>query len=489
MKYYVRSGGKIYGPADEGKIAEKVATGFFSSNCLISVDREEWVPMSPEEPQEPDEAVEVRLTPKEPEEVRRTDNPKTVSVNKPATVVVPNVIRLSAADIVSDGVVAPKKADGGWNVAVTIIACLFLLLLFAAAGWLLYSKFAAPGVSVLPPIPGGAAPRRPAPRASTSGKSAPGPATTSFKEVCKNYQSAVGVVVVTLEDSDGRLLTNIGNISVNCYQPVGTAFAIASGKFATNCHVAYAVKDAKNGVLKNILLRVYMAEARKHGVKSEEEFAEFCRKNQSAIAADRKYLQENVRVRSVEIRLSHSDGESLPVTGVQIHPRYKANGADFKNAEFDVAILTTSKNAPTYFRLAGTDVLYNLAQGQKIAYLGFPMEGLLDDGALNIEKPEATFKSGTVNKITDFNNVHGDPKNNRSLVHDIPTVGGASGSPIFLDNGEVVAVLWGGNHNFDENGRRTASAAQHNFAVRIDSLAAVEDEPVHNISEWLGEKK
>ena len=315
-----------------------------------------------------------------------------------------------------------------------------------------------------------------------------GPRTRNFEEVCTYYRGAVGVVVVTLEDSDGKLLEKIGTIETNCYHPIGTAFAIAGNKFATNCHVAYEIKDVKNGVVDSILRKVFVAEAKKRGVKTEEELMAFFRENQEAIARGRKFLQEKVRIRNVEIRLSHSDGECLPVTGVQIHPRYKVNSADFKNAEFDVAILTTSKNASTYFRIADTDELYELSQGQKIAYLGFPMEGILDAGSLNIEKPEATFKSGTINKITDFNNVHGDPRNNKSLIHDIPTVGGASGSPIFLDSGVVVAILWGANHNFDRDGERTASAAQHNFAVRIDSLDAVEEEKIHDIQDWIGEK-
>ena len=254
----------------------------------------------------------------------------------------------------------------------------------------------------------------------------------------------------------------------------------------TNCHVAYAVKDQKNGVLEDILFRYYIAEAKKHGVKSDAGFKAFCEKNKDVIANDRKFLQENVRVRKVEIRLAHSDGMTLPVTGVQIHPRYKTSSP---SGEFDLAILHTAKNTPVYFKMADTDVLYDLHQGQRIAYLGFPMENLADDGGLNLERPEATFKSGTINKITDFDNVHGDPRHNRSLTHDIPTVGGASGSPVFLENGEVIAVVWGMSGGRDNQGRRIVSAAQHNFAVRIDSLDAVKEEKVHDINDWLGEKR
>lgn len=494
MKYYIKSAGKVYGPAEEHKIAAKIACGFFSENCLISTDREEWIPWpvnAPEVPEEP----ELRPVPEEPEapppriEPPRIERPRPEQIGL-ARPVQPGVIRLTAEDIVADGA-APK--GGGVRRAVLIVVIIILLALLAAGGWLLYDKLATPGVSAPRPGRGGSASRRSAPRVSAPGKSAPGPATKSFQEVCDNYQNAVGVVVVTLGDSEGNLLTKIGNITIDCDQPIGTAFAIDGDKFVTNCHVAYGIKDTKSGVLENILLRVYIAEAKKRGVKSDAEFAEFCNKNRKSIIADREFLQKNMQVRRVEIRLSNSNGMALPVTGVQIHPRYKTHCTTKEDAnrnhEFDVAILTTAKKTPTYFRIAGIDELYKLSQGQPIAYLGFPMEGLADHGGLNIEKPEATFKSGSVNKITDFNNIHGDPKNNRSLVHDIPTVGGASGSPIFLENGEVVAVAWGASHNLDENGKRTASAAQHNFAVRIDALEAVEEEKVHDISEWLGENK
>lgn len=42
MKYYVKNDGKIYGPADEAKIRSKIAEGFFSRECLVSVDRIAW---------------------------------------------------------------------------------------------------------------------------------------------------------------------------------------------------------------------------------------------------------------------------------------------------------------------------------------------------------------------------------------------------------------------------------------------------------------
>ena len=390
----------------------------------------------------------------------------------------PQVIGPGASNISPAIVAPPKKHAPKWLWIILIVVGTLIAL--AAVGVMVFAE------------------KAPAPKAGLnhfirSAGVAEFPPAENFEEVCANYQSAVGVLVVTLEDSDGELLTKIGDSPVDCFQPVGTAFAVGENKFVTNCHVAYGIKDQKNGVLELTLRNFYHAMAQKSGARTEEEIAEFFKKNQKSINADRKYLQEHVRVRCVEIRLSHSDGMTLPVTGVQIHPRYKADASSeediYKNAEFDVAILTTSQKAPVYFHCADNKTLYQLTPGRRIAYLGFPMEGLENDGGLNIDKPEATFKDGTINKVTNFDNAHGEAKDNKAITHSIPTVGGASGSPVFLENGEVVAVAWGASFNYDQDGNRIASAALHNFAVRIDSLDAVEGEPVCDIREWLEERK
>ena len=42
MKYYIRSNGKVYGPVEENKIRDRVLSGFFSENSLVSTDQKEW---------------------------------------------------------------------------------------------------------------------------------------------------------------------------------------------------------------------------------------------------------------------------------------------------------------------------------------------------------------------------------------------------------------------------------------------------------------
>ena len=503
MKYYVRSGNKTYGPVEENKIRAKIAKGFFSPDCMVSVDRQEWKPLPTETPRPTVSAFHKAAA--------------AFSGGSDAAAAPPPRIRM-ARPIVDDGgddvgaagpqpeeeePVMPRAVDDGDSrsfkfrslaICGSFLISLIIVIVGASFGYkVINNSGKSTGTSA--PVgrrgPGGrkktsvpSQPKRPQPD-----KSQPGKLAQNFEEVCANYQNAVGVVVVTLEDSDGKLLTKIGGFDVNCYEPIGTAFAVAGNKFVTNCHVAYGIKDQKSDVVNGILARIVIVAARKSGVKTEDQLNIFIERNKDDIEKVRRYLQEKVRVRNVEIRLSHSDGKSLQVTGVQIHPRYKADSNETGNAEFDVAILTTAKSAPVYFRRADTQTLHQLSPGRKVAYLGFPMEGLSNDGGLNINKPEATFKDGTINKVTDFNNVHGEAKNNKSITHSIPATGGASGSPIFLENGEVVAVLWGGSISIDGRGNRTASAAQHNFAVRIDSLDMVEEEKIHDINSWLGGNK
>ena len=451
MKYYIRSNGKIYGPVEENKIRDRVLSGFFSENSLISTDLKEWSCL-----------------------------PQSIPILRPAVVREENDlpdpveesphIRLSGDDMLHPAEIykEPGPPPSNRKFVTVLAAVIFLLLLLLGVGaYFFLTRFAV----------------------GQHGAAAPG----DFQQVCKLYQASVGIVTVTLEDSDGKLLGgNIGNFKVLPDHPIGTAFAVDKNKFATNCHVAYGIKDQKNGVLKKVLLQILFESARKNGVRTQDDFLQYCKKNEKNIEEIRNYLHANVRVRNVEIRLAHSGGRVLNITGVQIHPRYQAEPDDdfaFKNGEFDVAILTTAESVERFFKIASTKKLHSLAQGQEIAYIGFPMEGLLDNGNLDLNRPEAIFKSGTINKITDFNNVFSTPEFNKSIIHDIPAAGGASGSPIFLPDGEVIAILWGVTHTGKNQQGRIASAIQHNMAVRIDSLDIVGKQKTYNLQDWLGEAK
>lgn len=439
-KYYIKQNGKVYGPVDENKIHNRIASGFFSTHCLISPNQKDWVP------------VYELLTP--PVMLSAPDRTSQDAYGAP-------VYRLSSENLVGE----PKAQAGKPPRAIpryVVIAC-------AAVSILLLFCFCFGAYFLLSPI-------------LSSHR------TADFQQICEQYQSAVGVVVVALENSEGKLLEN-SELNIKPWYPIGTAFAIGPNLFATNCHVAYGIKDQKQSLVENVLMYILFEQARQEGVRTREDFQRFLKKNEEDIQKAKDFLTQNLRVRNVEIRLAHSGGKSLQITGVQIHPRYQAMSNEHRNGEFDVALLTTGSPISTFFKIAPPKVLYKLAAGQHIAYIGFPMEGLHANGNLDINNPEATFKSGSISKVTDFNNVASAPERNKSITHDIPATGGASGSPIFLPDGQVVAILWGVNFVDRNSEGRVASAVQMNWAVRIDSLDAVRQQPMIPWQEWVGRTK
>ena len=445
MKYYIKSKGVTFGPVEDSKIKRYLETGFFSLNSMVSADLKNWLPVQ--------NCISI-----EPEIIVKSAQGEDSQ----------HVFRLTEDNVIDRSALRGHRGWFSANSRLLIygVCSLLVVALLGVGGYCLF-KF-----DVLEDVI----------------KKSP----ADFQQVCQKYQSAVGVVTVTLEDSDGKLLSKIGRFDVSAVHPIGTAFAIGKNQFATNCHVAYGVKDQKSGVLEDIRWKIIASVAKDSGVRTEQEFYRYLDKNQKEIENLRVFLHNHVRVRSVEIRLAHSGGRALNVIGVQIHPRYQANPSrerEFKNSEFDVAILTTAEDVDNPFDIASKSTLYKLASGQEIAYIGFPMEGLDDNGNMDLDRPEAIFKQGTINKITDFNNVFSTPEFNKSIIHDIPAAGGASGSPIFLANGKVVAILWGVTHASANGKVRIASAVQHNMAVRIDSLDIVKRQKIHDISEWLGEQK
>ena len=282
----------------------------------------------------------------------------------------------------------------------------------------------------------------------------------SLPAVYQKKQRAIGLVTITFQAKEGGLET----------VPIGTAFAISKNKFVTNAHVAYAVKNGFEENLVTPLLINYFNEEAKKKRKSLEAYLQEIGER-GIEQARTKFLEfwkdRGVKIRDIEIRLNHSNGESFRVAKVQVHPRYNPNGKE--SGEFDVAVFEIIGKTDCYFDVASSRELYGLKTGTPVASAGFPMEGL-QNGDLNINKPEASYASGDIKKITDFENKDGGKENNKSITHSIPAAGGASGSPIFTANGKVVAVLWGVHHGLRTIQGRVPSGLLHNRAVRIDQI-------------------
>jgi hypothetical protein len=169
----------------------------------------------------------------------------------------------------------------------------------------------------------------------------------------------------------------------------------------------------------------------------------------------------------------------LRIVGTRLHPRYNKEGVNFEGREaavpgYDVGLLLTEADAPTVLPIAGARELARVDSGYRIAYLGFPMEGMAG-GGVDVRNPVATMQSGIVTSATDFWLGQAEYDNRLLIQHNLGATGGASGSPVFNADGEVVAVLSAGNvsgvlRTGSGDIARVPSGVLVNFAQRVDIL-------------------
>jgi len=171
------------------------------------------------------------------------------------------------------------------------------------------------------------------------------------------------------------------------------------------------------------------------------------------------------------------------VTRAVMHPKYGASGLNSQGKQMavpanDVALLTVEDPQATHFRIATPDKLARFVDqkfGQKVAYLGFPMEGMAG-GGVNHGSPAAVFKSGVVAHVTDWW-LSGDVQfpHAQLIQHDLGVAGGASGSPLFDIDGDVIGIVSAGNMSegidtINGGRKRIPSGVMLNFAQRVDLL-------------------
>lgn len=420
-KYFIRCNGKTYGPASVPKITDRIQSGVFSLYSYVSLDQKDWFSISDVE----DFASLLDNTP--PQQVLfappRGENASVSSENA----------ELDMSDSVHNKDLKKSKALMGGNTSkkkkmALITGSILNPLIVVAILWVVFVF-----------------------------------RSNSFVKVSEKYGSAVGLVILSLKNAHGVILGEY---------PIGTAFAVDHNTFATNAHVASALNT---NVVALIYTRDKFNELVKQGLIGQNQEDIFSQQ----VTAD---IENKRIVPSFLIRLNHCDGKTLSIQAASMHPKYAHDVA----GEYDIAILKTTETVNTFFPIAKQSKLYSLKPGDEIAYLGFPMEGLAASGGIDLQNPEASLKSGIINKLTNIHDVNSpSPQDNIRITHDIPTVGGASGSPIFVKNGEIVAILWGGNMELNERGERMPSAALHNFATRIDIIEDVLKQKPIEISEFI----
>lgn len=368
----------------------------------------------------------------------------------------------------------------------------------------------------------------------------------TFEQVADKMKNAVGMPVIQIEHN-GKLLQTL-----TC----GTAWAFSPTEFATNAHVAnglwqniakYIVSSATQLLLyqqncksENELYKKFGSAQLKQTIEKEkpEAIKQILEENKVAALADLKKQKGNDKVEmmildrckqiilkktgfssieklvltrgkmeaaqlhhklilalqkeltfKVSIRLNQTALQAYNITHVQIHPDFQSTTSP------DVAVFTVDKPIKTYFRIASKEKLYNLKSGREICMLGFPSEDLLKDN-VNHNTPIATFQQGNIVAVSDFDLKMTVPENQFWIRHNLPVAGGASGSPIFDIDGDVIALVNSGNMFFvrgvgstnnlatsPNEITRIGNAAQINNAIRADLLYGVGEKIP--INKWL----
>lgn len=222
--------------------------------------------------------------------------------------------------------------------------------------------------------------------------------------------------------------------------PIGTAFVVDRGVLVTSAHVAEQFSDMGEGL--TMVVRAGGAPVRDIEVDK-------------AILHPHYHLFEDTW---------HAYGPLAAGAGGTSRPIVEAGGYDV--ALLKVAPEDEDKLGPPLPLAADTD-LRAMQPGDPVGYLGFPMESAAL-GGVNPDDPEAQLQIGHLTALTDFFLVKSEPGDRHLLQHSLPVQGGASGSPMLDQRGQVVGVVSGGNLvEINAQGTRVPTGGV-NFAQRAD---------------------
>ena len=289
-------------------------------------------------------------------------------------------------------------------------------------------------------------------KAGSSGDSA-----KALAAVAEKYRHAVGLVVLCVEMPNGEILSS----------PVGTAWAIGKSQFVSNSHVIYGLLGTLQDLSKSARKLGISTMLEKNKVKSEQELSGKLGANQ--YRSELKKLEDKIRQMFskvyAEVRINGKKGKSFRISHLQPHPGY----SNKKSFTPDVGIITIEGEHDSVFKIAERKKLYNLKSGVPIGYLGFPMERL-PNGNVDESSPLASMQTGIIVAVSAPSMKDDGKEKNFLIRHNLPSVGGASGSPIFDTDGSVIAV---NTASTSIPGTRLPSAALVNLGLRVDLIHGV----------------
>jgi Trypsin-like peptidase domain len=198
---------------------------------------------------------------------------------------------------------------------------------------------------------------------------------------------------------------------------------------------------------------------------------------------------------SLLVRPPGGSSTEYPVVGTIIHPGYDAL-QKYESSDpfyvptfgkrgitmlglgvpgYDTAVLKIDGQLPhdVILPIADTKEIEQLAPGDPVATSGYPYENVMGQEVQPLGRtPE--IQVGNVTALTDFFFLPTDARHSLLVHHNMPTAGGASGSPIIDRFGKVVAVHNAGNLYSTATGDRL-SRVQINYAQRADMVRELLD--------------
>lgn len=240
--------------------------------------------------------------------------------------------------------------------------------------------------------------------------------STSWTEVAENVRPSVCLAMRRLPGDVGR------------EGGFGTVWSVGDGVFATNAHVAEVIhEEDDNGQQWELVIRTPGG------------------------------APENMRVDRVVIHPGYKKWQELVQRYNPYDPGEKVFLSQNNFTPFDVALMYINKSdawkQPKPLKLASGSELSRVRLGSPIASFGYPQEGIM----LNTKNPEPEGRFGELIKMGDAF-LRSVPSTEADFLwYNWGSAGGASGSPVFNEQGKVISLLSAGNVVGQVSGVRVAA--------------------------------